>query len=194
MNENLYTAMGLRGQAPGAADAEKPSAARRTRPGRKHDPKKLQTFWIRSCDKTRHRDHERFNLKRSWSKAWAKTGDQRSPENIVAHRKFLFGSDGAFECDLGFKACKIPADRSDRQFLAAAAIAYRAVARLETALDVRLVPAFGMPHVGNLQIVLFGPEEGDGVESFTCPEDIAGGRLALSLGDNKVFELELIRR
>ena len=82
---------------------------------------------------------------------------------------FLFGSDGAFECDLGFKAGKILADGRDRQFLAAAMVAYRAVARGETALDFRFVPSFGMPYVGNLQIILFGPKEGDGVESFACP-------------------------
>src|SRR6202047_5021777 len=123
-----------------------------------------------------------------WAGPRAKTGDQRPQENVVPRRLFLSGRDRAFERYLGFKAGKIPADRRDRQFFAAAAIADRAVARLETALDFRLVPAFGMPHVGNLQIVLFGPEEGDGVESFTCPEDIPRGRLALPLGDDKMFD------
>src|SRR5580658_6868680 len=83
-------------------------------------------------------------------------------------RLSLFESDGAFERYLGFEAGKIPADCCNRQFLAAAAIADRAITRVETALDFRLVPAFGMPYVGNLQIVLFGPKEGDGVESFAC--------------------------
>src|SRR5580704_13391839 len=104
-------------------------------------------------------------------------GQDRRPAPLISS-----GSDGAFERYLGFEAGKIPADCRDRQLLAAAAIAYRAVARVETALDFRRVPAFGKPHVGNLQIVLFGPEEGDGVESFPCPEDIARGRLALPLG------------
>ena len=112
----------------------------------------------------------------------------------VPRRLFLSGSDRAFERYLGFKAGKIPANRRDRQFLAAAAIAYRAVTRLQTALDFHLIPAFGMPHVGNLQIVLFGPEEGDGVEFFTCAEDIARGRLALPLGDDKMLELESFRQ
>jgi hypothetical protein len=44
MNENLYRAMGLLGQAPAAANAEKPyAAARRARPGRKHGPATAET-------------------------------------------------------------------------------------------------------------------------------------------------------
>ena len=125
----------------------------------------------------------------------ARPGVKHGPRPAaVPHRLFLSGSDGAFERRLGFKAGKIPSDCCDRQFLAAAAIAYRAVARVETALDFRLVPSFGMPDVGNLQIVLFGPEEGDGVELFTRPEDIARGRLALPLGDDKMLDFESIRQ
>src|SRR4030081_905996 len=153
-NGNLYKAMGLLGQAPGAANAQKPTAARRA----------------------------------PWAEPRAKTGDQRPQENVVPHRLFLSGRDRAFERYLGFKASKIPADCCNRQFLLAAAIANRAVARLETSVDFRLVPAFGMPHVGNRQIVLFGPEEGDGLKPFACPEDIARGRLALPLGDDKMFD------
>ncbi|MGH6846390.1 MAG: hypothetical protein ACREC0_02800 [Methylocella sp.] len=67
-------------------------------------------------------------------------------------------------------------------------VAYRAVARVETALDFRLVPSFGVPYVGYRNIILFGPEEGDGVESFTRPEDIARRRLALPLRDNKMLD------
>src|ERR1700732_735958 len=126
---------------------------------------------------------------RRMSSACARPGQKDGPRPAaVPHRLFLSGSDGAFERYLGFKAGKILADRRDRQFLAAAAITYRAVACLETALDFRLVPSFGMPYVGNRNIILFGPEEGDGVESFTRPEDIARGRLALPFGDDKMFD------
>ena len=88
----------------------------------------------------------------------------------------------------GFKALAIAADRCHRQCLAAAKIADRTVPRVETAINVCLIPSFGMSHIGNRKIILFGPEEGDGVEPFMGAENIARGGLPLPLGDHEMFD------
>src|SRR5262245_24995682 len=63
----------------------------------------------------------------------------------------------------------------------------RAVALLELSLDLDFVPALRVADVHEGEIVLVGPEEGDGVEALTAPEDVSGRGLSLALGDDPVL-------
>ena len=74
-----------------------------------------------------------------------------------------------FESELGFEAVEIAADGDDCQRLAAGPERHRAVALVDVTGDVGAVPALGMTHVGNRDVVVLAPEEGD---------DLAGDLLA----------------
>src|SRR5690349_14735151 len=80
-------------------------------------------------------------------------------------------------------------DEGRGQLPAAEAVGDRAVARLagEPSLDLRVIPALRVPHVHEREIVLIGPEEGDGVETLPPAEDVSCRGLPLTLRHDPVL-------
>ena len=67
-----------------------------------------------------------------------------------------------------------------------------AVARGELPVDSGCVEGFRMPHIGEAEIVLLGPEERDRIEALPPTEDVAGRRLSLALGHHPVFDADAL--
>ena len=103
---------------------------------------------------------------------------------------FFRCGDCSLELDLGAKAFEIAVDESDGQFFACTPIGYRAVSRLELPVDLGFVPSFGVPDIGDAEVVLLSPEERDGVKSFPAAKDVARGGLPLALGHDKMFDAD----
>src|SRR3984893_8885845 len=74
--------------------------------------------------------------------------------------------DRFFELNFGGEAVAITPDRQHRQFAAALPISHRAVLRCKASVDLDAVPFRSVPDIGELQIVLLGPEERHRVEAF----------------------------
>src|SRR6185437_14100258 len=102
--------------------------------------------------------------------------------------------DCSFEIHLCAKTLEIAVNDGDCQFLACKPIGQRAVTRLELPVNLDLVPALRMPDVGNAEVVLFGPEEWDGVEPLTPAENVARGRLSLTFGHDEVLDADALIR
>ena len=64
----------------------------------------------------------------------------------------------------------------------------------DAAGDVGAVPALGMPHIGNRNVVMLAPEEGDDLARDLLAEHVLGGDLAETLGDHPVFDADLLAR
>ena len=79
-------------------------------------------------------------------------------------------------------------DHSDRELLASEPIRYGAVSTLQRASDLGFVPMFGVPDIGEAEVVLFGPEERNAIEGFSPAEDVVRRCLALALGDDPVLD------
>jgi hypothetical protein len=45
-----------------------------------------------------------------------------------------------------------------------------------------------MPHIGEAEIILLGPEEWNGVKSFALAQDVARSSLTLAFGNDKVLD------
>src|SRR6185437_6442068 len=130
---------------------------------------------------------------RSWRRQ-----DCRPPRLRPQSRKkpctFFRCRDCPLEVDLRAKAFEIAVNDGNGQLFAAAPIRYRAVSRLEPPVDLDFVPALRVPDIGDAEIVLFRPEEWDGVEPFAPAKNVARGGLPLTFGHYEMFDADWLAR
>jgi hypothetical protein len=98
--------------------------------------------------------------------------------------------DHPFELNFRAQALQIAMNDGDRQFPAFPSIGYRAVSCIELPVDLSLVPIFGVPDIGEAEIVLLGPEERHGVEALPPTKDVARRGLTLALGNHPVLDAD----
>src|ERR1035437_5370665 len=100
------------------------------------------------------------------------------------------------ESELGLQTLPIAVHHGHGKCHVAAAIGDRAVSRhlVELPVEFGRIPLLGMPHIRQAEIVLVGPEEGDGVEPLARAEDIARGGLPLTLGHHPVLHADALAR
>ena len=79
-------------------------------------------------------------------------------------------------------------DARDRQLLSSTPVTDRTVSLIQRSVDVDFVPPLRMPHVGEAEVVLLGPEKWNGVKSFALAYDVARSGLPLTFGDDKVLD------
>src|SRR5690242_4787372 len=78
---------------------------------------------------------------------------------------------------------QIARDSRCRERTPALAVAHRAVARVERAVDLHIIPAFGVTDIVDREIVMLAPEERHCIEPLLAPEYVPRRRLALPLGN-----------
>src|SRR6185295_10595900 len=96
----------------------------------------------------------------------------------------------ALELDFGEEAFVIAVHHGHGLLAAFAQIGDRAVALHDRTVDQDLVPFLRMPDIGDSEVMLLGPEEGDCIERFTPAEHVARRGLALALGDDKMLDAD----
>src|SRR6185437_10915311 len=96
------------------------------------------------------------------------------------------------ELDLRTKPSEIAMDHGDRELPASAPIGYGAVSTLQRPRDLGSIPVLGVSDIGEAEVVLFSPEERHVIEGFAPAEDVARRSLALALGDDPVFDANLL--
>src|SRR4029079_7709444 len=87
-----------------------------------------------------------------------------------------------FQGQFGLETGAVTSDRGDRDGPAFHPVSDRAVAPLEAARDLHVVPPGGVADVGDRDVVMLAPEEGHGGKRLPPPQDVACGRLPLALG------------
>jgi hypothetical protein len=63
---------------------------------------------------------------------------------------------------------------------------------IQRSVDFDFVPPLRMPHIGEAEIILLGPEERNGVKSFALAQDVARSSLPLAFGNDKVLDSEQV--
>ena len=121
---------------------------------------------------------------RSGDRAADDSGDLRKQARRAFRRDF------ALEFDFGAKTFEVAMDHCHRELAAIAQIGDGTVAGLDRAVDHDLVPFLRMTDIGNSEVVLLGPEEGDRIERFTAAEHVARGCLALALGNDEMLDAD----
>src|SRR5438128_1400898 len=99
-----------------------------------------------------------------------------------------------FEARFSLQALQISVDGDDRQSALATPERDAAISRGDAAVDLELVPADGVPHVRDGDVVVSAPEKGHEVTPFALAEHVAGGDLALALRDDPVFDTDCLAR
>ena len=83
------------------------------------------------------------------------------------------------QADFGLEALGIAEDRGDRERASRAPHAHEAVLGPDVAFDSEIVPFLCMADVGDLNVVVLAPEEGNRVEGLMAPEHVESRCLAL---------------
>src|SRR5688572_13636657 len=110
-------------------------------------------------------------------------------QNVFARKiRCSYSGDCSLELDFRPKSLEIPVNQRDRQFSAALPIRDRAVSRVKLPIDFGFIPSLGVSNVSEAEIVLLGPEERNGVETFPSTQHLARRRLRLPLRNNPVFD------
>src|SRR5664280_1615892 len=104
----------------------------------------------------------------------------------------LYCGDFPLEFDFSAKTLDIPVNHGDCQFSAAASISDRAIACVKLPVYFDVIPVLGVTHISDAKVVLAGPEEWNGIETFPPPQHVARGSLPLTLGDNPVFDADTL--
>src|SRR5262249_55679354 len=83
-------------------------------------------------------------------------------------------------------------DRGHRDAFAFATLAYQAVACLDVALNVEIVPPLGMPDVVDWHVVVLAPKEWNLGKSMPLAENVARRRLTLPLGHYPMLDPQIL--
>src|SRR6185437_6915602 len=97
-----------------------------------------------------------------------------------------------FKLDLRTEALEVLMNHGHCELLTFKPICYGAFPTLERPGDFGFVPALGVSDVAEAEVVLLGPEEWDVIEGFAPAEDVVRRCLALALGDDPVFDANLL--
>ena len=92
------------------------------------------------------------------------------------------------------QSLEISMDARDRQLLSSTPVTDPTVSLIQRSVDLDFVPPLRMPHVGEAEVVLLGPEKWNGVKSFALAYDVARSGLPLTFGDDKVPRPECSHR
>ena len=101
-------------------------------------------------------------------------GDLDGLRELVGGRAPVAGfADRALELDFGEQTLMIAVHDRNRLLAPLPQIADRAVALLDRAIDHDFIPIFRVTDIGNSEVMLLGPEEGDGIERLTPADHVA---------------------
>src|ERR1043166_4191990 len=100
----------------------------------------------------------------------------------------------ALHCGFFLEVLDVAVDRCNREHLVAAAITHQAIAALDIAVDLELVPFLGMTDIIDRHVVMLAPEEWDIGKSIALSQDISRHGLTLALGHDPMFNPEIPAR